>query len=281
MRAFATLRAYGSAMLAATRTRLIIISRYPGQLALDIFMPIVMAAMPILLGRAVGGPNAAQNFAANTGTANYVAYMLLGSSVFTIVSYAFWHLAWWVRWEQETGTLESLYLAPTPSLWVAAGTAIYSFLRSVFTATVAYLIGCVIFGVSPFEGHVGLVYLFILVGLVPLYGMTLLFGALVLWVKQANALIGLMQWAVSFLMGVYFPVHFLPPVIRALALAFPPTWMTNGVRAAILGVGYFLGTWYRDWAVLWAFFVVAPWFGREVFQRTENRLRRNQGLGQY
>ncbi len=270
-----------SAMLSATRTRLLIIGRYPGQLALDVFMPIVMAAMPILLGRALGGAQAIQNFAANTGTTNYVAYMLLGSSVFTIVSYAFWHLAWWVRWEMQTGTLESLYLTPTPSLWIAAGTALYSFLRSIFTATVAYLLGCLVFGVNPFQGNVGLAYLFILAGLVPLYAMALLFGALVLRVKQANALVNLMQWGVSFLMGVYFPVHFLPPLLRALALAFPPTWMTNGARAAILGVGYFLQTWYYDWAVLWVFFLAAPLLGWEIFRRTEDRLRRNEGLGQY
>lgn len=274
-------RPYLEAMLAATRTRLLIISRYPGQLFLDVFIPIVMAGMPILLGRAVGGANAAQNFAANTGTPNYVAYMLLGSSVFTIVSYAFWHLAWWVRWEQETGTLEALYLTPTPSVFIAAGTATYSFLRSIFTATVAYLLGCWIFGVNPFQGQVGLAYVFILVGLLPLYGMALLFGALVLRVKQANALINLMQWGVSFLMGVYFPVHFLPPLLRALALAFPPTWMTNGARAAILGVGYFLGTWYRDLAVLWVFLASAPLLGWQVFRSMENRLRRNEGLGQY
>ncbi len=274
-------RPYLEAMLAATRTRLLIISRYPGQLFLDVFIPIVMAGMPILLGRAVGGANAAQNFAANTGTPNYVAYMLLGSSVFTIVSYAFWHLAWWVRWEQETGTLEALYLTPTPSVFIAAGTATYSFLRSIFTATVAYLLGCWIFGVNPFQGQVGLAYVFILVGLLPLYGMALLFGALVLRVKQANALINLMQWGVSFLMGVYFPVHFLPPLLRALALAFPPTWMTNGARAAILGVGYFLGTWYRDLAVLWVFLAAAPLLGWQVFRSMENRLRRNEGLGHY
>ncbi len=265
---------------AATRTRLLIISRYPGQLGLDIFMPIVMAAMPLLLGRA-SGPEGMRYFAANTGTTDSVAYMLLGSSVFTIVSYAFWHIAWWVRWEQQTGTLEALYLTPTPTLWIAAGTALYSFVRSLFTATVAYVVGSWLLGTSPFQGHIGLAYVFILTGILPLYGVALLFGALILRVKQANAVLNLMQWAVSFLMGVYFPVHFLPPLLRALAWAFPPTWMTNGARAAILGVGYFLGTWYRDWAVLWVFMLIVPWLGWEVFRRTEDRLRRNEGLGQF
>src|SRR3970040_290646 len=87
-----------SIVLASTRMRLINVSRYPGQLVLDIIIPIVFASMPILLGRAGAGPNASAVFEQNTGTSNYVAYMLIGASAFSIVSYAFWHMANWLRW---------------------------------------------------------------------------------------------------------------------------------------------------------------------------------------
>jgi ABC-2 type transport system permease protein len=110
------LQANLSVMLASFRMRLTTIARYPGQLVSDIFIPIAFAAMPILLGRSYG-PSAALSFAANTGTSDYPAYMLIGSSVFTIVSFAFWHVAYWLRWEQEAGTLETLYLSPTHRIW--------------------------------------------------------------------------------------------------------------------------------------------------------------------
>jgi ABC-2 type transport system permease protein len=261
--------------------RMLTISRYPGQLLLDIVIPIVFAAMPILLGRATAGANAAQAFAANTGTTNYVAYMLIGSSVFMIVSYAFWHMAYWLRWEQETGTLESLYLSPTNRVWVAAGTALYSCLRGVFSALAAYLVGSLVLNVHAFSGEVGLAFLFIFSGLIPLYGLTLLFGALVLKVKEANALINVMQWGISFLMGIFFPIAFFPPLLKIASLLFPPTWMTNGVRSALLGVGYFFQEWYLDLAVLWAFMLVAPLLGYWVFTRTEISIRRNEGVGQF
>ncbi|OGO64788.1 MAG: hypothetical protein A2Z45_11960 [Chloroflexi bacterium RBG_19FT_COMBO_55_16] len=276
-----SLRSNLSVLFASMRMRLMTISRYPGQLVLDIIIPIVFAAMPILLGRATSGANAGVIFAQNTGTSNYVAYMLIGSSVFTIVSYAFWHIAYWLRWEQETGTLEALYLSPTDRIWVAAGTALYSCLRSLFSALAAYVLGSIILGVKPFEGEVGLAFLFVLSGLVPLYGLTLLFGAVVLKVKEANALINLMQWGVSFLMGVFFPIAVFPPLLRTLALLFPPTWMTNGVRSALLGVGYFFQEWYLDLAVLWAFLLVAPLFGYWVFAKVETSVRSNEGVGQF
>jgi ABC-2 type transport system permease protein len=275
------LRANFSVVLASARMRLMTITRYPGQLVMDIVIPIIFAAMPILLGRAAAGEHAGEVFSLNTGTSNYVGYMLIGASAFTIVSYAFWHMAYWLRWEQETGTLEALYLSPTDRIWVAGGTALYSCLRSLASALVAYFAGSWILGVNPIHGEILLALLFILSGLIPIYGLTLLFGAVILKVKEANALVNLMQWGVSFLMGVFFPITFFPPFLKAVALLFPPTWMTNGVRSALLGVGFFFQEWYLDLAVLWVFVLFAPLFGYWVFSRVEANVRSNEGVGQF
>lgn len=270
-----------SAALAETQLRLTNLSRYPGQLAMEVVLPIIFAALPMLLGQATGGDQAAANFQANTGTANYVAFLLIGSNIFTIVTGAFWHIAYWLRFEQETGTLEAIYLAPTPTVALASGVALYSVVRGLSAAILAYLAGCLIFQVNPLQGDVLLALAFIASGLLPLYGMALLFGAVVLKVKESNALVNLMQWVVSFLMGLFYPVAVLPPAVRALALLFPPTWLTNGVRSALLGVGYFFGAWYLDMAVLWGFMLVAPLLGFWVFRRAERSLQRNEGIGQF
>ena len=100
-------------------------------------------------------------------------------------------------------------------------------------------------------------------------------------VKEANSLVNLMQWTVSLLMGVFFPVAVFPPLMRLLALAFPPTWMVNGVRSALLGVGYFFNEWYLDLAVLWGFLLIAPLLGMWVFSGMERNIRRHEGLGEY
>jgi ABC-2 type transport system permease protein len=270
-----------SAMLAETRLRLINISRYPGQLVLEIIIPVVFASMPMLLGRATAGADAGANFAANTGTTNYVAFLLIGSNVFTLVSNAFWHIAYWLRFEQETGTLEAVYLTPTSSLNLAAGVALYSAIRGLTAAILSYIIGCLVFQVNPLQGDVLLALAFIFVGLVPLYAVAFLFGALVLKVKESNALVSLMQWVVSFLMGIFFPITVLPPLIKYMALLFPPTWITNGVRSSLLGVGFFFEKWYLDMAVLWAFLLFAPLFSFWVFHRVERNVKANEGVGEF
>jgi ABC-2 type transport system permease protein len=201
--------------------------------------------------------------------------------MFSIVSSAFWHIAYWVRFEQETGTLEAVYITPTSSSTLIAGVSLYSAVRSVTAALLAYLLGCLIFGVNPFQGDVLLALLFVFVGLIPLYGVTFLFGAVVLKIKESQSVINLMQWLVSFLMGIFFPVTVLPPFLRAIAQLFPPTWMVNGVRSSLLGIGYFLETWYFDLAVMWAFLFLAPLIGMWIFRRTEFSLRRNDGIGKF
>ncbi len=270
-----------SIVLVSARMRLITDSRYPGRLFMDLVIPIAIAAMPILLGRAAAGAAVAEVFSANTGTTNYAAFMLIGASMFSIVSSAFWHVAHWLRWEQETGTLEAIYLTPTHRIWVAAGTALFSCIRSLLIVALAFPLGAVILEISPLQGEIVVALLFLAVGLIPLYGMTLLFGALVLKVKEIQAILNLMQWGVTFLMGVFFPLTVLPPLLRALALLFPPTWMMNGVRAALLGLAYYFRTWYFDLAILGVFLIFAPLTGIWVFNRVEYRLRRNEGVGTF
>lgn len=270
-----------SAALAEAWLRLLHLSRYPGRLFMEIALPILFAAMPIFLGQAIPGSDIGATFQANTGTANYVAYLLIGSNAFILVTRAFWDIAYWLRFEQETGTLESIALTPTSTLTLAAGVALYSALRGVLAGLVAYLIGCLLFGVNPLQGDLALAFAFILVGLIPVYAMAFLFGAVVIRVKESNALVSLMQWVVCFLMGVYFPLALLPPLARAVALLFPPTWMVNGVRSALLGVGFYFGAWYYDMAVLWAFLLVTPLLSAWLFQRVEDGLRRHRGIGEF
>jgi ABC-2 type transport system permease protein len=263
--------------------RLRIMSRYPGGNLVDIAIPTFIAAMPILLGQAIGGgaAQAAANFQQNTGTANYVAYLLIGSNIFMIVSGTMWNVGYWMRREQETGTLEALYLAPTGRGSILLGISLYGMIRTLINFVIAFALGSLVFRVNPLQGNILLALAFLLVGMVPLFGIALLYGAVILRVKEANALIQLAQWVVSFLMGLFFPVAVFPIWLRVVALLFPPTWMNNGVRASLLGVGYFFQHWYFDLAALGVFCVITPWFGYWLFTRIERGIQRDAGVGEF
>ena len=267
--------------------RLKIISRYKGSIFLEAFLPIVFAALPILLGAAIaGGPaNAGDNFYANTGTTNYVLYMLVGSATFMVVTIILWLIGYWVRREQETGTLESLYLAPAKRYAVLAGVTTYAMIRGIAAFFLALVVGSLVFGVNPLTGNLLLAFAFLTLGLLPLWGIAFLFGAFILRVKEANSVIQLMQWVVAFLMGVYFPVTIFPAILQGIAVSFPPTVMNDGVRASILDINTIFGPapggFYISFAILFAMAVAAPLIGYEAFLVAERRLKRREGVGQF
>jgi ABC-2 type transport system permease protein len=198
-----------------------------------------------------------------------------------VVSGTLWSIGYWMRREQETGTLEALYLAPIDRGAILAGVSLYGIGRALFDFVAAFALGSIVFQVNPLQGDIALALVFLLVGLVPLYGISLVYGAVILRVKEANALIQLAQWALSFFMGLFFPITVFPVWLRFVALAFPPTWMNNGVRASLLGVGYFFGHWYFDLAMLGVFCVAAPWLGYWLFVRTERSIQRKAGVGEF
>ncbi|MFQ6061015.1 MAG: ABC transporter permease [Thermoplasmata archaeon] len=265
------------------KTRLIIISRYKGSLLMELFMPIVFAALPILLGisLASGGTPVEENWRISTGTQDFKAYMLIGACTFMVVTLMIWLVGFWIRREMVTGTLESVWITPAKKYLVIAGVTGYALLRAFVAFVLSFLLGSLIFGVNPFQGNMLIAVLFILIGLLPLWGISFLFGALILKIKEANSLINLLQWLLAFFMGVYFPITALPTFLQYVAKAFPPTWMTNGVRASLLDIGYFFGSWYFDLAVIFAFAMVFPLLGYAIFFGTERRLKRNEGMGMY
>ena len=264
-------------------SRLKIISRYKGMLVMEAMLPILFAGFPLLLGFAIGGPNAAQNFQQNTGTtADYKLYMLIGSCVFMVVTLMMWLIGYWVRREQETGTLESLYLAPAKRFYVLAGVTTYAFLRSMIVFFIALLLGSLLFQVNPFAGNIGLALLFVAAGFFPLWGIGFIFGAFILKIKEANSVIQMVQWIVAFLMGIYYPITFFPSYLQYVAASFPPTIMNDGIRSSMLGIEYIFGSeWWVSFALLLALSLFLPLLGYQIFMATERRLKRKEGVGQY
>ncbi len=281
-----SLAARANIVLTVLIARFKIILRYKGAILFEMLMPIAFAAMPILLGISVAGSDAAagENFSATLGAdhiVDYKFYMLLGSCVFIVTTIMLWLVGYWIRREQEMGTIESFYLAPARRVDVVSGVTVYALSRALLAFVLAFLVGALVFGINPFQGSILLALVFILIGLFPLWGIAFTFGALILKIKEANSVISIMMWIVAFLMGIYYPIAMFPPFLRFISMIFPPTWMTHDVRASLLDVGYFFETWYFDLAVLFAFAAIAPLIGYAIFLGTEKRMKKGQGVGQY
>lgn len=270
------------------RARLKIITRYKGAVLLESIIPVIFAGLPILLGSAVAGSEqaAADNFFKYTGTAGQTAadfrlYMMMGSNTFMVVSLMLWLIGYWVRREQETGTLEALYLAPAKRLHILTGVTSYTLVRSLIAFVTATVLGSLLFQVNPLSGPFGAALAYLLLGIPALWGISFFFGALVMRIKEANSVIQLLQWVLAFAMGVYFPVTVFPLLLRWTAMAFPPTLMNDAIRSTLLNISSIYGPWYVVLALMLFAAWAVPLLGYEFFGLVERRVRRDQGVGQF
>ena len=249
-------------LLQTTRMQLLILSKTWAARLSDLLMPSAIALGPIILGRAVAGDEAGLNFAQHTQTTNFAGFLLIGGGTFL-------------------GTLEILYLAPASMATILAGVALAFMLYSALIFIGAMVVGALLFQIVFQTNQLSIALAFLVIGLPPIYGLALLYGALVLRLKETDAFIQLAQWVITLLMGVYFPITLFPIVLKMISLLFPPTWLTQGLRSTLLGVPYLSNSWLMDLAVLLFFCVVGPILGYLIFARTENTLRANSGLGEF
>lgn len=265
--------------------RLKTISRYKGALSMDILMPIFLAAMPILLGQAMAGSisAASANFQANTGLTNasYVAYILIGANVFSTVTTSLWLFGFFIRREQILGTLETLFMTPASKVSILSGLTLYVTVRSLFTFVSGYALGCIIFSVNPIQGQVILAIFLLIFGLIPIYGLSFLLGALILKVKQANSLLNALQWGIGIIMGVFVPITALPIFIQVISLFFPGFYLNYSIQAALLNLKWFFGNIYLDLSVIFMFAIICPLLGYWIFSKTESRSKSAEGIGQF
>ena len=268
-------------LLQTTRMQLLILSKTWAARLSDLLMPSAIALGPIILGRAVAGDEAGLNFAQHTQTTNFAGFLLIGGGTFLLVTRAFWGFGHWIRQEMQGGTLEILYLAPASMATILAGVALAFMLYSALIFIGAMVVGALLFQIVFQTNQLSIALAFLVIGLPPIYGLALLYGALVLRLKETDAFIQLAQWVITLLMGVYFPITLFPIVLKMISLLFPPTWLTQGLRSTLLGVPYLSNSWLMDLAVLLFFCVVGPILGYLIFARTENTLRANSGLGEF
>ncbi len=254
-------------------------------LLMDILVPVFLAAMPILLGQALSGSisAASSNFEKNTGLvgANYVAFIIIGANVFATVTTSLWLFGFFIRREQTLGTLEALFMSPAHQISILIGLTLYVQVRSVITFLGGYFFGCLLFSVNPIQGQVLLALGILLFGLIPIYGLSFLLGALVLKVKQANSLLSTLQWVVGSLMGVFFPVTVLPVTFQVLAYLFPGFWLNYNIQAALMGLEWFFINMYGHLSILFIFAITCPLIGYMIFSKTEYRSKRAEGIGQF
>ncbi len=154
---------------------------------------------------------------------NFTSYLILGVLLLMILSQSLWGAGLALRNEQYRGTLESTLTAPSHVTALLVGYALVDIVLVGYLLTVGFALGIFVFGLEiVVVDPVGLVIAFAVM-LYGVSGFSLMFAAVTILVKQANALINILQPILFLLTGVFFPISALPPAVQQFSLLLPLT----------------------------------------------------------
>lgn len=257
------------------------LTRYPGWLIIFFILPIVLSIIPIILGWAIAGSpqQATINFEKNVGTANYTLFMVLGSLTWFLAISVMWDFGMWIREEQEMGTLEQLLLTPTNPIELLIGSFLYAIFNSSMQFITVLCIASVLFNFINllFSSAMLLTVVYLILGVFPLTGFALLIGCLIIKIREAEAIIRLLQPVIAFLVGIFYPVTLMPVLIRTIALLIPLTISLQDMRAVLLNISYVFNP-QLDLFILLIYCALWPLIGIKAFSYTEKKARKEGDL---
>jgi len=265
-------------------TRVRHMTRYKGWLFLSIVIPLIFSALPILMGTAVAGSlnQAAINFQKNVGTSNYILFSLIGTALWLLASELLWDFGMWIHDEQQQGTLEQNLVAPVNILWIVIGSGLFAVILSGFQFLAVLVVGGIVYNVfwDLITPDILLALAFLVLGMIPLVGISLFLGSIIIRFKEANSLVNLLQPIFAFLMGVFYPITILPYIVRMIAIALPLTIATNDIRAVLLNTQYVFNIWI-DLAFIGVYAIFWPLIGLYFFKQVERKAKKKGTIGTY
>jgi ABC-2 type transport system permease protein len=266
---------------AVVRKEWLIFVRYPSWIIALFIWPIIFPLGYVLTARALSGVNGIglAQFQANTGLADYVGYIAIGTTIWMWQNVVLWNVGFSLRNEQLRGTLESNWLSPTWRFAYLLGSSFPQLFSMLIFLTISALEYVFLFGVH-FQGSLWLALLVILAAIPSIYGLGFAFASLVITAKEANAFVFLVRGIVMIFCGITFPVSLLPSWMQALTNWLPQTYIIRAMRSATLSNAG-LGAISHDLGMLLVFGLAWLVIGYVAFNWMERRARQTGAIGQY
>jgi ABC-2 type transport system permease protein len=274
-----SLQSHLRAALAIAKKDVIHFFSYPLNALFRVVEPVAWLTPVYFLGRSFGGVRGNAGFAAYAGTGDYMSFVLVGSVISAFVAAVFWGMGFALKNEMDSGVLESNWLTPVPRPLFLVGQTIASIAITALNSTLMLLLANWIFGFTIGGGVLASLGVLALM-LVALYGFGFAFAAIVLLLRDANAIIDISNFVVSMLSGGQFPVSVLPRFLLVVSFAIPLTYGYDAVRGLLLGSRTLLPL-QTEVAILASFMVVMVALGAIVFARIERRCRQLGTLGMH
>lgn len=210
----------------------------------------------------------------------YMEFVAVGIALGAFLSLALVRVAFGIRQEQTTGTLEALMSTPTSTATIQLGTVMYDLVyvplrTAIFLAAIVFAFGL------DFRLDGVLPALLVLLAFIPfVWGLGVATAATTLTFRRGSGLLGIGAMLMTLGSGAFFPLELLPAWATSIAELNPMTVALDAMRDALLA-----GVTWREVAVDLAILVptsaVSLSLGLLAFRLALRRERRRGTLGLY
>lgn len=211
-------------MMARAYVRWVGSLREPSYLLADAIFPTIGMAAYVLLYRALGAPRSFETLA------------VLGGVLATYWLNVLWGMGTQLYWEKQQGQLQLYFVAPCSRMAILAGMALGGIAATTLRTIAALAVGFGLLGVRVPSFHVPALIGVFLVSMTALYALGMILSSLFLLLgREAWHLANAVQEPVTFLSGLYFPLHTFGQFGLVAATLVPLGLGVDALRQVLLG----------------------------------------------
>jgi ABC-2 type transport system permease protein len=211
--------------------------RYPANFIIWGFLPILWFAPYILMANALTGTGSSVHFTEITGFSDFISFSVIGWFVYMYLDNSIWAIGNNFRWEQFSGTLESLFIAPVSRVSILLGAAFSNTVQAIIQTLVLLATAMFLFGVTYAVTAIAPTAIILFVMVIALYGFGFMLAGLILVFKDPSVLSELISNSTYVLSPVNYPIQALPTSVQFIAYLIPTSIGIITIREiAITGV---------------------------------------------
>jgi len=165
---------------------------------------------------------------------DYFHFALLGIAFYPFVELSSGEMGRVVHQYQQSGTLEVLFLSPTPILATLQMSMLWSYAWAVAESTFYLGSAKLLFGARFEWANIASAAVVVLLAILANAGIGLINTAFIIVTKRFSPLTRLLNLLTNLLAGVYFPVAVLPDWLRAASRLLPATYFLDALRRTVL-----------------------------------------------
>jgi ABC-2 type transport system permease protein len=193
----------------------------PQWLLPNIIAPFILTIVALLLFRNVTGP--------------IVLYAVLGGGMMGMWGNTLYASGFSIQSERWWGTIEGVFAAPSPLIWIIAGRTIWNAMIGIINGLLILVFAVLVYQ-QPIELYdTGLFILAFVLTLLSLAALGLVFSSAFVLSRAASVLTNGLEFPIYVGAGTMFPIALLPFWTAPLSMSLGPTWGIDAIRDAALG----------------------------------------------